>query len=169
MEKVQTGSSKYLKLFHLIDYLNFRKATIDDANILFEWVNQRSVRAQSFSPKEIEYTDHIQWLSKKLDDTSCFLYIAYPDTEPAGIIRFDKDNNIYIISYLISEEKQGKGFGNMIIKEGINQFLKDSSYTGTITALVKKSNVASIKIFSKNNFQQEEVTVDTIRFSKSFL
>jgi len=38
-----------------------RKAERRDADLLFQWVNEDLVRQNSFSTKEILYSEHIRW------------------------------------------------------------------------------------------------------------
>jgi RimJ/RimL family protein N-acetyltransferase len=146
--------------------LYFRKAVDNDAELLFTWINDSEARVQSLSTNYISYTEHINWFSKKLLDNNCYLYIAYKDRVPVGMIRFDVDNDLCSISYLVDKIQRGKGIGSSIVYAGIRQFKKDSNFTGLLTAVVKSINDASLKIFEKFGFEKETGPAGLINFKK---
>lgn len=149
--------------------LILKKAEAKDIDLLFEWINDAEVRAQSLSSKKIFYADHIKWFSKKLSDSNCYLYIAYANDLPYGMIRFDINANTATISYLVDRNQRGKGVGSAIVAQGLKKFLSEASFHGTIHAHVKASNSASIKIFERLRFDKEKKNEDLIDFKKPFL
>ena len=46
--------------------ISFRRATIEDAELLFSWANDFDVRRNAFSQQEILWDEHVEWFQKKL-------------------------------------------------------------------------------------------------------
>lgn len=150
----------------LIEKVILKRAEEKDVDVLFEWINDEEVRAQSLSSKKILYGEHVNWFSKKLSDPNCYLYIAYTNDVPSGMIRFDIDGTTATISYLVDSSHRGKGIGSAIVTEGLKKFLSEASFQGTVYAVVKTSNFASIKIFERLAFEKESENNELIRFEK---
>ena len=146
--------------------LYFRRATVNDAGLLFRWINDSETRAQSLSTNYISYPKHMDWFSKKILDSNCYLYIVYKDDVPVGMIRFDVQNDMCSVSYLVDKLQRGKGIGSSIVYTGIQQFKNDSSFTGLLTAVVKTVNHASLKIFEKFGFEKETNDTGLVNFKK---
>jgi predicted acetyltransferase len=121
-----------------------------------ELANDEVVRRNSFNQEKININDHKEWFIKKINDPNClFLIFKNHEEQFIGSVRFDLDKNYlpnnYIISIQISKNFRGKNIANPILKQSIEEFhkvFKDS----IIIAKIKNDNIASIKIFKKNNF-----------------
>lgn len=146
--------------------LLFKKAESKDVDLLFGWINEAEVRAQSLSNHNISYPEHYDWFIKKLADKNCYLYIVYKDKEPAGMIRFDVKEDECTISYLVDKLQRGKGIGAAIISYGMEEFKKKSNFSGWLIATVKNANEASLKIFTTAGFEKELTDFNLIRFKK---
>ncbi|MBA3285645.1 MAG: GNAT family N-acetyltransferase [Nitrosopumilus sp.] len=140
-----------------------RKATINDAELLFNWANDEKVRANAIRPQKIVWDDHIKWLNHKLA-FSHYVLILEKDEIPVGQIRFDfhAEENGWVITYSISFENRGKNWGKVIVALGmkyINKF--------PIIAYVRPSNVPSLKIFESLKFKKNMVNkegTDLVKF-----
>ena len=98
------------------------------------------------------------WFSNKINDQETEIYILYIDNIPVGQIRLDKLENTRLIDYSIDKAHRGKGIGTIIVKAIID---KHSSFT----AVVKKENRASQKVFEKLNFNIESKKEGLITYS----
>lgn len=136
--------------------IKLAKAKKEDAEILFLWANEPSVRAQSHNRNKIDFEEHLSWFNRKLQDKSCFLYLSRLQEQSFGMIRFDLRDDEALISYLVDEKFRGKGLGKLVVKTGIETFLKETGFKGRITASVKNSNTPSIKVFRHLNFDERE-------------
>ena len=56
-----------------------RKATLEDAELLFSWANDMDVRRNAFQQQDIMWEEHAAWMHKKLGDENCHIYIARID------------------------------------------------------------------------------------------
>lgn len=122
-----------------------------DRDILFEWVNDKQCRKNSFHSEAVSYEEHCRWFSNKLDDRMCHMYIYYCEDVPIGQIRIDCEAETGCISYFIASEYRGQGHGyNMLqlVEHEMQEKVKK------LIACVKYDNIASQMVFKKNNYTE---------------
>lgn len=127
-----------------------RRCTYSDMDIIYKWINDDEVRTNSFNSDYIEYETHVKWFNEKINSNNIYMYIILNNNKEIGTIRLEKHNSKAIISYLISNEYRGKGYGNKVI-----DLIKKEAIINNIDileAIVKKDNIASRKIFINNGF-----------------
>lgn len=115
--------------------MELRKATIEDAKLLFDWRNDPETRQVSRDTSELVWDSHIGWLTRRLQCEDHGLYIAEVDGIPVGTVRIDHDE----ISYTVAPEQRQKGVGEAMLVEAKRAF-------GRKVAEVKRENVASMKV-----------------------
>jgi UDP-2,4-diacetamido-2,4,6-trideoxy-beta-L-altropyranose hydrolase len=135
------------------DLLHLRRAQSGDLQLLFHWINDPVVRRFSLNPEPVSLTTHSTWYRYKITDKNCFIFIAEIRQEPVGMIRFDVNHRETIISYLVDENYRGKGLGTLLLQQGIFKFKINARKTTSISGLVQKENIASIKAFTKAGFK----------------
>jgi RimJ/RimL family protein N-acetyltransferase len=151
----------------IADEFNFKKATMNDAETTFKWVNNPIIRSFSFNQNQITFENHLQWFGNKLKDSTCEYFIAYDRNMKIGSIRFDITDNNALLSYLIDPECQGKGYGSKILKAGIKKLKNIRKEVELISGYVMPDNKASIHIFNKLNFDVETVEDNLYFFLKT--
>lgn len=131
--------------------MNFflREATIDDASLLFSWVNDKYVRLNSINQETIKWENHLKWLSNKLKSKETHIYILADVSTNYGQIRIDRVDDCWVIDYSIDVNNRGRGLGSLIVKLLIEKFIKYK-----FKAIVKKSNLSSIRVFNKLGFNE---------------
>ena len=131
--------------------MNFflREATIDDALLLFNWVNDEVVRLNSINQDTILWENHLNWFSSRLNSNQTYIYILTDGKINYGQIRIDKYNNWWIIDYSIDVNFRGKGLGSLIVKLLVE---KNKGYN--FKAIVKQNNPSSIHVFLKLGFKE---------------
>lgn len=105
-----------------------------DASLLFEWRNDPQTRIGSKNQAELDFSDHVDWLQRRLGHKSAHLYIAEYEGIPVGTFRIDDDN----ISYTVAPNHRGKGIATRMLLLANEMF-------GPKNADVRRDNVASIK------------------------
>jgi RimJ/RimL family protein N-acetyltransferase len=147
-----------------------RSATLNDCKLLFDWANDPEVRKASFSSDPIAWSEHIDWFSRKLESSESHILILEVDNKSIGLIRFEKaDDDAYLLSYSISKEFRGKSYSSNILIEGLNYLSKKIKKSVNVIAYVKIDNIPSQKAFIKNQFEQEAVSEDKVKFIKKLL
>jgi len=143
-------------------------ANKNDVEITFQWAIDKKVRQFSFNKEEIIFEEHKSWFTAKLLDPNCLYYILKRGAERVGSIRVDynHETNIGLISYLISSNFHGNGYGTKIL-----QLLEELASTKFeiihLRALVMKTNEASVRIFNKLSYDLISDKKEILTFSKT--
>jgi RimJ/RimL family protein N-acetyltransferase len=133
--------------------LRLRDATEDDAQRLFEWVNDPVVRATSLSRAPVAWDTHVAWLQAKLADPHCRLWIVEDAAgEPLGQVRFDQHDTAAEISIGLSAQQRGKGLGPAAIDAAVRRFFAQSE-ASLVEARIRPDNAASITAFGDACFE----------------
>lgn len=128
-----------------------RQVTENDRQLLFDWANDPDVRANAKNPKSITWDEHNIWFDNKLSDSGSYIYILEDLSENIGVVRFEKKEQFFLISYSIDKKYRGQGFGKLILTEGIKKLSAQFNNLDLI-GYVKNGNVASEKIFNGLGF-----------------
>lgn len=147
--------------------LTFRPAELTDAEILYAWASDSSVRANSYEKREIIYQEHVNWLQSKLSSGQSWIYIYNNEfKELVGQIRIDlQTNNQAVIGITVSKEQRGKGYAVEMINKACK--LHFESYPEIpIIAYIFEKNIPSLKSFLTAGFiiQDKAVVKDVPSF-----
>lgn len=153
--------------FKFNNQMYLRDATLNDLNITHSWANHPHTRKFSFSQDFIPFEIHAKWFQSKLTDETCIYKILVIDNDPVGSIRFDIQDGVGNISYLVAPEQTGNGFGQKILELAITSIEKENLNIRSIIGLVKKGNLASVKIFERLQFERSDVKEGILEFKKN--
>ncbi|OGS77247.1 MAG: hypothetical protein A3D31_09530 [Candidatus Fluviicola riflensis] len=128
-----------------------RPVNENDTKALFNWVNDPEVRFNSIQQEPILWEDHLQWFRRKLQDDATHMFLLEYAGKAVGQIRIDQSEEYHYIGYSIDNNYRGKGFGKCIVA----QLLKMHP-TLSFAAVVKKTNIPSIRIFESLGFELKE-------------
>jgi RimJ/RimL family protein N-acetyltransferase len=136
--------------------LSIRPATASDAELLWRWANDASVRERSFNPEPIPWQSHLDWFSRQLNSPGTSFYLLLEAGDPVGQIRYDRneEESAAEISFSIAREHRGKGFGTEILLLTRERALLDLNCE-KITAVVIEGNEASRKAFVRAGFKSD--------------
>ena len=138
--------------------LTFRKATLADVMLYFNWANDFSVREQSYNSNTIDFENHKKWFETKLeDDCSMLLIFQNEDKINVGQIRIQKGNECQaLIGISIAVEHRGKGYAKEMLILASDYFLEiNKDYL--IAAYIKEQNKSSKRAFEKAGFEFENI------------
>lgn len=143
-----------------------REAVIDDAELLYTWVTEKTVRKNSIDEHSISWENHLLWFKNKLADPSSSIYILETKRNfyPLGQIRIDLNDAFWSIDYSIDVRFRGTGLGKEIIKQLMQKYPRYN-----YRAIVKNQNVASRKVFNSLGFtemQSEDLAFLTFIYNK---
>ncbi len=139
-----------------------RRATMEDAEDILRWRNDESTRANSFTKDVIDLESHKKWLSKKLSDPLCYLFILMDGEEKVGNIRVDVEDDAGEISYMIAPKMRGRGYGKKIIALVEQEMPTEVK---TLIGLTLKDNKASGRCFLANGYSASDAE-DALCYSK---
>jgi len=133
--------------------LELHEISEKDCEILWKWSNDSVVRRFAFHCGPISWEEHKEWFETKIDDPNCFYCIAIDGFgKQVGQIRFDVSDGIAETDISVIREKRGFGFGQQVIKSGV-EWLCKRMFIHCVYALVKIENIASVKAFRKAGFK----------------
>jgi len=134
--------------------VELRKAAYSDAEVVFTWANDPSVREQAINPDQISWDSHLHWLAQKLASSDSHLFILEVSGEPAGLIRFDKENtSTFTLSYLLDRGFRGLGLAHRILSLGV-AYLRFIEPGARVKALVKEGNTSSARAIAHAGFDR---------------
>lgn len=143
--------------------LTVRKATANDAELYYNWVNDSVVRASAFNNEPISWESHESWFNNKLNDFNSWLYVVSIDNKtPIGQVRFEIEDMNAKLDYSIDQSHRGKGWSAALLKVAISQLFKDCKTVKTIIAQVRPANKVSSHVLSKIGFSQGDTIDDSI-------
>lgn len=144
---------KKIRSYLIFDKIQIKKAEISDSNTLLHLRNLEQVRQYFFNTNKIHANEHTGWLSKKLKDPNCRIYILIADSIPIGQIRYELRNGICEVNISIHPKFSGFGVGTYILKKTLtNEFLRFDRVI-KFTAHIKLDNIVSRKVFEKAGFK----------------
>lgn len=133
--------------------IHHRKAKISDLNLYFEWTNDPATRSNSFNTQEVDYQEHTNWFSKKIDDKKALLLVFENEENfPIGQIRIEQKTDENIIGISIDKNFRGLGLAVPMLTNACEVFFTEFQEKN-IHAYIKKTNLASLNSFKKAGFE----------------
>jgi RimJ/RimL family protein N-acetyltransferase len=130
----------------------------EDCRQLWKWRNDPKVRKASFSPKAIDWKEHVKWFKSRLGDPKCVMYIATTvDGASIGGVRYDIENGDAVISVIIDQRSRAMGYGRKILCLASRRMF-NSTTVKRVHAYVKEDNTASIAAFARAGFKNMGMT-----------
>ena len=154
-------NSAFLGLF-----LETRPVISKDCQRLFDWANDKDTRSQSFNKNTIPLAEHTAWFNARLKDTNTLLLICELSGIPIGITRYTIEGTNATINYSLDKEYRGVGLAGQMVPISLEKVRQLRSLK-QITAFVKESNIASLRIFEKLLFTKTKAAeyADSFKFT----
>jgi RimJ/RimL family protein N-acetyltransferase len=127
----------------------------EDAALIFEWRNTPFIVSLGSQNRTVSWDEHAAWIENTVNSKIRKAYIILVNGEPAGQVRFDKENlrsDICIISVYLIEKYTGKGIGVKAIQAGCEIIKEEWLEIRYIQANVLKTNLNGQKAFLKAAF-----------------
>ena len=132
--------------------LKLRPATTDDAERVWNWRNEPSVRAASRESEPIPLDDHKRWFERRLQESDVMiLIVSGEDGIDIGYVRFEIEADEAEISVALDPESRGMGLGTAAIRSA-SDLLINTGRVRTIVALIKPGNEGSVRAFSNAGY-----------------
>lgn len=149
------GAKRVVSALSRKHQLSLRSVTDGDRELLWRWANDPQVRRASFSPEPIAWETHSTWFDRKIADPNAEIFIAEDEHgTPIGQIRFDlRSDGDWEVDVSVAQSVRGQGLASELIGRGVD-LLRKNDRAGKVHALVKPSNLASVKAFERSGFKQ---------------
>jgi UDP-2,4-diacetamido-2,4,6-trideoxy-beta-L-altropyranose hydrolase len=145
-----------------------RPAELSDEGFLLGLANDSLVRKNAFSSNLISSETHKEWFYRRLRDparTQIFIVEIFNGL-PIGQVRFERAGvDRCEIHYALAPYFRNRGLAAPMLKKAFLE-VADLLSRVTIFAKVKKNNLASLRVFTKLNFNQTELS-DYVVFTKT--
>ncbi len=139
--------------------LSLRKASIEDCELLFRWVNDPDVRSSAFHSDWIGIEEHKKWFNDKLKDSNCIQFVAVDQFNRAiGQVRFDIKNKEAEIDVSVNKDHRGHGLGACVIRKGIDAVVQLYNIR-LYNAHIKYDNQSSIRSFEQAGFRHQRTEI----------
>ena len=138
--------------------IQLRKATIEDAKVIWRLANDPLVRSMSFISRPIPWEEHIVWYEGQLNSKTALFYILEnAQHEFLGNVRFALEAGTARISIALAEGARGGGAGARSIKASCASAFEEPGIE-RVEAYIRPSNPASAKAFKNAGFTLKEET-----------
>ena len=134
-----------------------RPATINDADLLLKWVNDKSsLQWKQHTNNLIEPKDHRNWLSSRLSDPTCRIWIISDAQERAvGQIRLELDGKDVMVDIFVAPDNRGKGVASAALSAAMTKY-HDACGVDKFCAIIHKNNKASLRLFESVGFSADQ-------------
>jgi len=131
-----------------------RPAVLEDKDLLYQWRNDPVCRKNSVNQAEVLYDSHCAWFMDRLNSKECHIFIGMEKDIPVGQIRVDYQEGNGKISYSVSADCRGKGYGTRML-ELLEQDAEIQERTQKFFAIVKCDNKVSQRCFEKLQYSKK--------------
>ena len=129
-----------------------RKVDSSDAMLLFDWLNRPDRIASSLQTGESVLLErHLDWLSGRLADPGCMIWLLDTADGPAGQLRLQNSRSAAEVSIYVAPEFRGRGIAVTALAAAA-EYCRDTYSHGRLLARVRRDNAASARLFSVAGF-----------------
>ncbi len=133
-----------------------RPMQIDDMDLIYQWANEPECRKNSFHMEKIPYEDHKKWFQAKLISKYCDMFVACREKTPIGQIRLEYEGDKALISYSVTKEERGRGYGGVLLKLAEEKVRDKKINIHVLEGLVKEHNIASQRKFEEMGYDKQK-------------
>jgi UDP-2,4-diacetamido-2,4,6-trideoxy-beta-L-altropyranose hydrolase len=140
--------------------ITLRMATMDDCEAIYQWRNAKTTRRYTFNPQKNSLDEHSRWLVKSLENHNRQILIAELQGRAAGVLRYDIDGSLAVISIYTVPGIKDYGIGTQMIRTGSKWLQCHFPNIHKIQAKVLPENVVSKKAFVNAGFTEHHLTYE---------
>lgn len=146
MYRVRAGNGWQQRNSREHDLIVLRAVSEVDSLLLLEWRNDVETRRASRSDRIVPYEEHNSWFRKGLNSAHRIMKIAEENGEPVGVVRADRTDEGWELSWMVAPKSRGRGIGEEMLK------LFAAELEGPLMASIHRGNRASIKMAQAAGF-----------------
>jgi spore coat polysaccharide biosynthesis predicted glycosyltransferase SpsG/RimJ/RimL family protein N-acetyltransferase len=139
-----------------------REATARDSALLLDWRNDPVTRAWSRTTDPVSRADHEAWFERVLNDPDRRLLVAEFENRPVGTVRFDRDTDHWEVSVTVAPHARGRKLAVPMLLAA-----ERSLPPAGIRACVHRDNAASMALFRRAGYRQEDGVDQWVWFAKA--
>lgn len=132
--------------------IEIRLANTSDSKNIFSWRNHPTIRNNSRSSDEIEWSEHEKWFSNRCGKPNHPILIGHIQGQPIGVVRFDIQANFADVSIYRVPDSGHHGTGYKLLCEAEAWLKINHPQVVAVHALVLRENEPSKKLFEKSHY-----------------
>ena len=137
-------------------------ATMDDCEAIYKWRNAQETQRYSFKSRQILLDEHRKWFMESLKNTDRQILIAELQGRPVGVLRYDIDGPLAVISIYNVPGIKAYGIGAQIMRTGSDWLHRHFPDVHKIQAKVLPENVVSKKAFVNAGYTEHHITYEKV-------
>ena len=153
------GAKRIIQEMMPLDIM-LRMATMDDCEAIYKWRNAEETRRHIFDSGLISLDEHRRWFMESLENPNRQILIAELCGRSAGVLRYDIDDSLAVISIYTVPGIKGYGIGTQIIRIGSKWLHRHFPDVHKIQAKVLPENVISKKAFVNAGYTEHHITYE---------
>ena len=142
--------------------ITLHRATMDDCEAIYKWRNAEETRRYSFNSRLISFDEHRKWFMESLENPNRQILIAELHGRFAGVLRYDIDGRLALISIYTVPCIKSYGIGTQIIRTGSVWLHLHFPDVYKIQAKVLPENVVSKKAFVNAGYIEHQITYEDV-------
>ena len=142
--------------------ITLRMATMDDCEVIYKWRNAEETRRHIFNSEPISLDEHRRWFMESLENPNRQILTAELHGRSAGVLRYDIDKRLAVISIYVVPGIKGYGIGTQIIRTGSDWLHRHFPDVHKIQAKVLPKNVVSKKAFVNAGYTEHHITYEEV-------
>ena len=142
--------------------ITLRMATMDDCEAIFRWRNAEETQRYSFNSKQISLAQHRRWFTESIENPNQQILIAELCGKSAGVLRYDIDGKLAVISIYTVPGIKGYRIGTQIIRAGRDWLRRHFPDIHKIQAKVLPENVVSKKAFVNAGYTEHHIIYEKV-------
>ena len=128
--------------------VSIRPASINDMSQYYDWVNETTVRDNSFNSDPIDWQTHKKWFNERINSEDCLLCVAEVDGKRAGQARFERENDELVnIDFSVDYKFRGQGVAKSMLVSAMKHTLGHWTNFSEFQGKVKRGNKPSHRVF----------------------
>ena len=146
-------------------WIGLRPAAIDDAQLLFEWVNQPDSLSRKLQAKgPIALADHMRWFTARLTNADCRIWIAQVDGADVGQVRVERKGPGLEVDVFVVAEQRRRGVAKGMIEAAARE--SALHWPGqALIARIKPDNLASQRLFAAAGYAEKAKHSDHVEYA----
>ena len=142
--------------------ITLRMAIIDDCEAIYKWRNAEETRRHIFNPEQISLDKHRIWFMESLKNPNRQILIAELHGRSVGVLRYDIDGRLAVISIYTVPGIKGYGIGTQIIRTGSKWLRRHFPDIHKIQAEVLPENIVSKKAFVNAGYTEHHIIYEKV-------
>lgn len=138
--------------------LTCRTATLDDAELLWRWINDPATRQNSFNPAPIPRGEHVAWLEDRVGSATTRLWIFNDRKRPIGQVRCEVSGDGAEIHIAVAPECRARGYGKAMLTRAVRLAREWFGVRVPLRARVLDRNTPSLQLFKACGFREAGAT-----------